>query len=248
MSTIERYLKQFENVPGFFVFDAMIAWEFFLELQTASGIAGHFLEIGVYQGKSAILGAMYMQPDELCFFDDINSLAACEAAVTSFRPDNNVFIQAPAFDLMQHPAVIHQRRRFRWVHIDGDHTGYSLMHDLLVAAELVAESGIICVDDFFSFRYPQLSAAAFRFLFDRSIEFKLLFCGSNKGYICKTRWYAYYESMIRGHFLEFSRRYSVTLQLNKTSYAHDFGCFSVSAKEGERDVIGLDIDQDKVVF
>lgn len=56
MSVLRNYLEKYWQVAGFFSRNAMFDWDFLLTQQDNCGISGHFLEIGVYQGKSAVLG------------------------------------------------------------------------------------------------------------------------------------------------------------------------------------------------
>jgi hypothetical protein len=181
-SPLQRYLKDFPDIPGFFQFESMVIWDFLLTAQERLGVKGNLLEIGVYKGKSAVLAALYMRPEEWCVFVDISPMPESEAAIRKFRPANNLFLQCRSGDLMSHRELREAAGTFRWCHVDADHTGYSTMHDMEVAAYLLRESGIICIDEFFNFRYPQLTAAVYQFLAARPFDFKMLFCGANKCY------------------------------------------------------------------
>lgn len=248
--TLKNFLRDYADVPGYFAEEAMFDWDFFFRQQQASGIGGHFLEIGVYEGKSAVLGASYMRPDEQCFFNDIHSMEGCAGRISRFRPDNNTYIQAKSSELWHDPRIIALKRTFRWIHVDADHTGYATFQDLLLAAELVADRGIICVDDFFHFRYPQITAAVYRFLFDHSFEFIMVYCGRNKCYICRSDTHRFYEELLRRHYLADSEAAGMNLhvQLNKTSYVHDFGCLSTSPKISANRFVGPDSAPGELVF
>jgi hypothetical protein len=250
MSILKDYLAQYSEVPGFFLLNAMIDWEFFLGQQNNAGVKGGLLEIGVYRGKSAVLGAMYMKPDEPCFFNDIGLMTDSAKMIEQHHPLNNTYIQAQSSDLPRFDSIMSQRGTLRWIHIDGDHKGFSVAQDLKIAAELLSSDGIICVDDFFNFRYPQLTAAVYQFLFERKFDFTLLFCGGNKGYICRASQYAMYERLIRLHYIAVTDNlgYNLNLQLNKSSYVHDFGCFSSSARYSDQRCLGLDEAPEEIVY
>ena len=66
-------------------------------------------------------------------------------------------------ELNRSPELMQHRRSFRWIHIDGEHTGQAVGNDLAIAHELLADDGIICIDDFFNPAYAQVSAASFPF-------------------------------------------------------------------------------------
>lgn len=247
-SPLQRYLKEFPDIPGFFQYESMVIWDFLYTAQQRLGVNGNLLEIGVYKGKSAVLAALYMRPQEWCVFVDINPMPESEAAIHKFHPSNNLFLQCRSGDLLSHRELREAAGTFRWCHVDADHTGYSTMHDMEVAAYLLCENGIICVDDFFNFRYPQLTAAVYQFLAARPFQFRMLFCGANKCYICRPTFYAFYEEEIRQNFARCIQDNDLKYQLNKTSYASDMGCFSMSWREGEQLIKGMDDRPDVLVF
>ena len=125
----------------------------------------------------------------------------------------------------------------------------SVANDLELAADLIHENGIICVDDFFNFRYPQLAAATYRFLFDRQADFQMFFAGSNKCYICRSSAFRQYDDILRSELPAALDRRGLDLQINRSSYASDGGCFTISFRfDKKRRVLGLDEDPDMIVF
>jgi hypothetical protein len=137
--------------------------------------------------------------------------------------------------------------RCRWVHIDGDHKGATVTNDLELAVKLIQEKGVICVDDFFNFRYPQITAATYKFLFDHDPQFLMFFAGSNKCYICRgASVFAAYDGIIRDSLCKAMDSRGISEQINRSSYAIDYGCFTICW--GERRFCGIDDNQDKVVF
>ena len=65
------------------------------------------------------------------------------------------YIKQKSVELNRSPELMRHRRSFRWIHIDGEHTGQAVANDLAIAHDLLADDGIICIDDFFSPAYPQ---------------------------------------------------------------------------------------------
>jgi hypothetical protein len=245
---LKRYQTEFSDIPGFFQFESMVLWDFFFIAQDRFGVHGDSLEIGVYKGKSAVLGALYMRPEERAIFVDVNLMNEARTLIQGAKPHNNIFLERRSCDLLSDPALRNLSGGFRWCHIDGDHTGYSTAQDIYTASYLIGERGIICVDDFFNFRYPQLTAAVYQFLSDNRLRFRMLFCGANKCYLCRTPAYTAYEDEIRKNLAKQVRTYDLKLQIYKTSYSYDNGCFSLWLGDLQRAVYGLDDDPDVVPF
>src|SRR3974377_1211837 len=125
-----------------------------------------------------------MRPEERTVFVDISLPSETQTLIRRAKPENNTFLEPRLCNLLAEPMLRESPGAFRWCHIDGDYTGYFTSQDLHTAAHLVGERGIICVDDFFNFRYPQLTAAVYLFLSDFQTRFRMLFCGANKCYLC----------------------------------------------------------------
>lgn len=245
-SQFERYQQNFATVEGFFRPEAQAAWDFFLSAQNAMNVTGDFVEIGVWKGKSAILGALYLRSDETATLVDIHDPIDAERMIASLKvPKVLKFVgESREFPYSQ---SFKETSLVRWFHIDGDHSGFSTTADLEIASRMLATRGLICVDDFFNPRYPQLAASVYRFLFSKS-TFRLVLCGANKAFICHAADYALYESLIRKFLPGHMASLSMSVTIAKTSYAHDFGCFAIEGRHGDQDIVGRDEDKDDIVF
>jgi hypothetical protein len=84
---------QIDQIPGHLTQEATIVWNFLLTNQTTLGIRGGFLEIGVWEGKSATLGAMHLLHDEPSILIDINPCDAALARVRKLKPADVCFLQ-----------------------------------------------------------------------------------------------------------------------------------------------------------
>ncbi|GJM30479.1 MAG: hypothetical protein DHS20C17_31140 [Cyclobacteriaceae bacterium] len=248
-SILRRYTYLFKDVDGWFTYESQVVWDFLMSFQSASGINGNFMEIGVWKGKSAILGAMHLQNTESAVLVDalpdmseatkgISLISNCNVETIACR--SSMFRLSGLYD--KYVGSI------KWFHVDGEHTGYTALNDLAIAADMLGEKGIICVDDFMSPRYPQLAAAVFRFLFDNPI-FKMFLNGENKCYICRTEDYVMYENVVRHNLSEYLKLHGISDRtVSKTSHAHDMGCFSIEPRFHDRDMVGMDHDLDTIVF
>jgi hypothetical protein len=96
-------------------------------------------------------------------------------------------------------------------------------------------------------RYPQLHAAIYKFLFARP-DFRMVLCGANKAYLCRTEDFAIYDALIRKHLAPYAASLGCPVSLARTSYAHDYGCFSVQPYVDGCPLIGRDEDPEDVVF
>jgi hypothetical protein len=248
-SPLNIYKEKFGNVHGFFTEQAIAIWDFFLTLQCKAGITGNFLEIGVLRGKSAYLGAVHLRPNERCILLDINDISDVHVRIEALGIKT---IRTTAFLRTDNPKLATEIAAYegtvRWFHIDGDHSGYATANDLRLAAHLLGNRGIICVDDFLNPRYPQLIAAVYKFLFDRSFEYQMILCGMNKCYIARAADYAFYESAIRTQLSDYLKSVGHTLTISKSSYAHDMGCFAVVHRQGDFDYLGRDEDATDIPF
>ena len=69
-SLLDRYLKNYSRLDGWFWPDSIAIWDSLLSFQKSSGKMGHFLEIGVYCGKSAALSTLHSRENEACILVD----------------------------------------------------------------------------------------------------------------------------------------------------------------------------------
>jgi hypothetical protein len=110
-------------------------------------------------------------------------------------------------------------------------------------AALLADEGIICMDDFFNPAYPQVTAATFSYLQSRRHELMLFACGYNKGYLARPNFVRHYMEMIRYSLAGELRKRGVTdFTLWKTAPTDDYNCWGIHFRYGDSDYRGLDSD------
>jgi hypothetical protein len=243
------FKSKFNDIPGFCADQSIFIWDFLFQAQDSLGVQGDFFEIGVYKGKTAVLGALYLRPEDSCVLVDIYPMPEAAAYIESFRTKRNKYLCRSSINAGEAMEVREHFGRCRWVHIDGDHKGATVKNDLELAVKLIQEKGVICVDDFFNFRYPQITAATYKFLFDYDPQFRIFFAGALKCYICRGESvFAAYDGIIRDSLCKAMDSREISDQINRTSYASDYGCFTIGWREGERRFCGMDDNLDKVVF
>lgn len=230
LGRLHRYRSEFEQITGSFWDGAVITWDILLSRQAALGVKGDVLEIGVLNGKSATLIALHACMDETFVLVDPALRREAIDAVERIHPNNNIYIRDFSQNLHDHVALAGRHGCFRWIHIDGEHSGPAVRNDLAIGAALLAPGGVICLDDFFTPAYPQITAAVFEFLTSHGGSFHLFLVGYNKGYICHGSDAGGNLSFLRQEAQReyFRRDFAVTLW--KTADPSDMNCFGVTPR------------------
>jgi Methyltransferase domain len=225
-----RYRRDFKGIGGSFWDGAIATWDILLARQAALGIEGDVLEIGVLKGKSATLIALHARAHEIFVLVDPALRREAIAAVDSIRASNNIYIRDFSQNLHEHAALAGRDGCFRWIHIDGEHSGPAVGNDLAIAAALIAPGGTICLDDFFTPAYPQITAAVFEFLANCRDGLQLFLVGCNKAYICKRTDAAGHLAFLRDEAQREYARRDVAVTLWKTADPSDMNCFGVTPR------------------
>ena len=165
-----------DTVPGWFQRKDRLLFDAIDNAQRATGINGDLLEIGCYQGTSAILLGYMRQPGErlvICdLFDGITEsdedLAerqryyAPDFAQSKFEAQYRRFHAELPEIIAQPSSSLHARltgHHFRFIHIDGSHAYDQVRQDLLLAKQLLVPGGIVALDDFLSPHTPGVTLA-----------------------------------------------------------------------------------------
>ena len=236
------------KIEGFLADTSIAIWDAFLEFQKAQYIVGHLGEIGVYKGKSAIILAHHQAAsEELWLVDCTDFIDEAKANLTPIAQQEIRYIKEKSVTLHRGSDRLAFRRTFRWFHIDGEHTAQAVASDLAIAHELLADEGIICIDDFLNPAYPQITAATFAFLQSHPHDLTLFACGYNKGYLARPMQARHYSEMIRTSLAAELRKRGITdFTLWKTSPSSDFNCWGIHFRYGDRDYRGLDSTPDEL--
>jgi hypothetical protein len=245
MSTVlESYLAAATTLPGWFFRRSSAIWDCLLSYQDGAKIGGHFLEVGVWRGKSALLSAMHAKRGELCLFVDPALHCRTEAALQAATEARCVFMREASVALHRSALMSSHARTFRWIHIDGEHSGTTVYDDMTIGCRLLGEQGVLILDDFFSPIWPQITKAAFEFCMRHGNELALFLCGDNKGYFCRPRHMALYMNYIGGKMLlDMKARGDGDITICKTTVADDMNCFGIVSRFKGRDYVGPDWDK-----
>jgi predicted O-methyltransferase YrrM len=240
-SVLDRYLKNYSRLEGWFWPDSIAIWDSLLSFQKSAGVAGHFLEIGVYLGKSAVLSTLHSRDNEACILVDAIIQKDLRPTIDSIKPSNVIYAQMRSTDMLHSGALAKHPANFRWIHIDGEHTGMAVINDLNIANTLLNDDGVMIVDDFFNPQYPQITAAVFDWLRVHPIELTLFLIGDNKGYLCRPRSTHSYLLYVKDSlFDDMVARDRPNVSIWKTTRAADMNTFGITPRFGNFNYIGPD--------
>lgn len=185
-----------ETIPGWFspldqhVFDAILRHQNY----------GHVLEIGVYQGKSAIFIEQFRQATEefhVCdVFDSVETSSHNNTEIKKSYEDlsfskfkmnfERFFSQMPVVHICDSENLASRigSKIFRFIHIDGSHLYDIVKKDLKFASEhLHPEYGVISMDDYRAAHTAGVAAAMWEYIIQGSLVPLLI--TPNKAYLAK---------------------------------------------------------------
>ena len=255
MTTIaQKVITTFRNetfkVDGWLEDIDCLIFHSLLRFQTSESILGDLLEIGVYQGKSAILLGMHLEESEklhACdIFDNQTDAANKDEIVNSYSQFSlNLFLENYTKVIGNVPEVyscasselekLLPESKFRFIHIDGSHLYQHVSKDLILAAALIHEQqGIIAVDDFRAEHAIGVSSAMWEMIYFHGLR-PIIFT-SSKAYLVPV------TSKLSLEVIEkVLKNYSIESQL---VHIKDFDCLRVYNLDGpirksSRDVFKL---------
>jgi hypothetical protein len=167
------YAEQMDNVDGWF-FEADVAlFSKLLACQTAERITGDMLEIGTYQGKSAILMGYGLRDDEELVICDLFDAVVDHADISAIPRqqyaglDQQQFLanwdrfhtRRPALEVCESSELDLGERVLRFTHIDGCHSYGCVAKDISLAVTHTGKRGVIAMDDYRGVETPGVAAA-----------------------------------------------------------------------------------------
>jgi hypothetical protein len=249
MQTLSVFKEHFSTLPGYFSEVSLVIWDSLLSHQQRCGVRGSLLEIGVFKGKSAGALALFTRENEdLALIDLSDDLEEVASNLDSFCSGTVKAIQARSDAVEVSDWGKSEEPDYRWIHIDGEHTAKAVLSDLELAEQLLSDKGIICVDDFFSYQYPQITLATADFLSANAGRLTLFLTGWNKAYLCRPEYAAanllpYVRDSLVG---DLENRGYKKFTLYKTDYPDHYNCFGLGMIYPGRRLHGPDSDPDTI--
>jgi predicted O-methyltransferase YrrM len=225
-----------DAIEGWLDRESAALMDFMLETQDLIHTPGlGLLEVGVWKGRSAALMAAHLRSGEDLVLVDAwlkkdEIVANLSAAMAQrFSPQSVKLFQGTSRELGTDVGLI---RRFRFVHIDGEHTGAGLRADLSLARKITEPTGLIAIDDIFHPMYPHLAKEMFTFLSTEARDLVCVMLGFNKAYLCQSRFLDAYSDIIFQRINDGMASRKAPVTLCRTSDRVEWPGYSVIANNG----------------
>ena len=143
-----------------------------LQIQSEAGIQGGFVEIGTFMGRFFIAMAKALEGDEIAVgidhftwpSKDVFARFEANCAYYGLPESGRVTLARDSLSL-QPPEILQAANGpVRLVHIDGEHTPVHLENDLSLGLAVLADRGVLVLDDMLHPAYPMLGLTVHRFL------------------------------------------------------------------------------------
>jgi len=209
-------------------------------LQRRRGLRGAVGEIGVHHGKLFILLALSADGGETAFAIDIfeqqelnlgeSGRGDREAFYRNLRahgidPDSLHIVTASSLDV----SGAELRKAIgpaRLLSIDGGHTEECIRNDLAIADALLADHGVVILDDVFNATWPSVVTGYARYLMAQSPATVPFATSPNKVYACRAPFVERYRGFFRRGFPKLFDR-------SDRFFDFDVDCYGVWAKQPE---------------
>jgi predicted O-methyltransferase YrrM len=191
-------------------FAAAIASRMLL-IQSGLGVTGQIAEIGTFEGRFFIALAQMLNAGEkaigIDLFDWPNPeiIDRFHANCRKHGVDEECRVTLKADSRIMKPEELLKAadgKRIRLFHIDGEHSRAALMRDLALATAVMAEGGLIILDDMLHPGYPTLMVAVQAYL-ESHREMVVLavidresIVAASKFLLCQKSWFKRYEAVM----------------------------------------------------
>jgi predicted O-methyltransferase YrrM len=182
-----------------------------LKIQSNLGVAGPFAEIGTFEGRYFIAMAHALQPIEKAVGIDLFDWPNPEV-IDRFHancrkhgvPDERrVTLKADSREMKPEELIkAAEGQRIRLFHIDGEHSRAALTRDLALATAVMADGGLIILDDMLHPGYPTLMVAVQEYLETHpdmvvlAVIDRESITAATKFVLCQKSWFKRYEEVM----------------------------------------------------
>lgn len=185
------------------------------DYQATAAINGGCAEIGIHQGRSFIPICLALRPGEkalaIDLFDDqsrnvdgsgVGNLAAFHANLDRFGIDRAAVceIHGSSEDVTA-AQITAELGEVRYFCIDGGHWRDIVINDLKLAESVLAERGVIVLDDYCRTEWPEVTEGYALWRAQTSSDVVPFACGSNKLYLCRKAHASAYRAALKTAFL-----------------------------------------------
>jgi predicted O-methyltransferase YrrM len=182
-----------------------------LRIQTGLGVGGPIGEIGTFEGRFFIAMAHALEPGETAVGIDLFDWPNKEV-IDRFHancrkhgvPDERRVTLKADSRVMTPEDVLKATggQKLRLFHIDGEHSRHALSRDLNLATAVIADGGIIVLDDMLHPGYPTLMVAVQAYLeanpdiVPLCVIDRETIVGATKFVLCQRAWFKRYEEVM----------------------------------------------------
>ncbi len=193
-------------------------------LQRSLGVAGHVAEIGIHHGRYALALSLLRKLGERTIAIDVFEQQELNVDQSGKGDYDTFMANVDAWLGPEHDVVVLKqdsltttpadilaaaRGRIRLFSVDGSHTYQHTLNDLRLAESVIAEGGIVVVDDFFNPAWPGVPDALAAYLRNGPKPTLLapIGYGDNKFFLAERSKAEVYRTFIRDIYRTFTRKY-----------------------------------------
>lgn len=220
-----------DGIEGMLSPFSMAAMDSLLAFQADHHIRGDMVELGVFHGKSAAILAHRLAQNESLHLYDIanyfnrNALSKIGANL-SFHIGSTLDLRTSHFR--------DRKRAIRFCHIDASHMFEPTLHEMALADYMLAEDGILCLDDYTNLNYSQILAATFKYLFTRSTDLTMFMVTDEKAYLCRRKMFPKYAGFVLDSMIKsMAERGIDNACIARTDDTPSYGAFYLRRREGD---------------
>jgi len=232
--TFQKSREIAASIEGMLSPFSMAAMDSLLTFQAERAVRGDMVELGVYRGKSAAILARRLSAGERLHLYDIADYFDREALA---RTDANLLFNIGSTLDLTRGHFRDRKRAIRFCHIDASHMFEPTMHEMALADYMLADDGILCLDDYTNLNYSQILAATFKYLFTRSTNLTMFMVTDEKAYLCRRSRFPLYAGFVLNSILkQMAERGIGNVCIARTDDTPSYGAFYLRGKnEGETD-------------
>ena len=185
--------------------------------QREAGILGSVMEIGVHQGKFFIPLALLKRPEEYALgidlFEDqgknIDGSGKGDFGAVSANLEKHVqersrveLLRRDSLSLTPLDKVEFLKKYgpFRIVSIDGGHTPFHTVNDLLFVQDILQSGGIVILDDYYNLHWPGVHEGVARFFLQNTPKIRIFCYTQNKLFLTDLSHYRRYFTLFQKLF------------------------------------------------
>lgn len=216
IAAVDAYLETgFTGVPGMSSRFAAAVSAGLMRIQTRLGVYGPIAEIGTFEGRYFIALAKALQPGEMALGMDVfewpnrEVLNRFEANCAKHGIPTDMRSTWKCDSRTVTPTELLAKtggRRVRLFHVDGEHSRASLEKDLALATAVMADDGVIILDDMLHPGYPTLMVTVHEYLAQNTgmvvlcVIDRETIVGATKFVLCRADWFKRYETELLKDF------------------------------------------------